>query len=180
MDGGLGIEAPHALGDVRRFSHEAMATVFEVYVVHADERYAAQAAQAAFDLTDRLEQELSRFLSNSDITRVNHLAAGESTRVSLSTLECLAIARHVFDLTGGAFDVSIGTGLASLELDPDDSWSARRRAACRSTSVASARATRWIWMADCSRSGVSGWRSSTGDSVPSSHWSRRPAARAGR
>jgi thiamine biosynthesis lipoprotein len=118
--GVLGIEGPRGLRDVRRFSHEAMATVFEVHGVHADERYAAQAAQAAFDLADRLEGELSRFLPNSDITRVNHLAAGESTRVSPSTLECLVIARHVFDLTGGAFDVSIGTGLPSLELDPDD------------------------------------------------------------
>jgi thiamine biosynthesis lipoprotein len=120
VDGGLGFEDPRELRDVRRFSHEAMATIFEVHGVHPDERYAAQAAQAAFDLTDRLERELSRFLPNSDIARVNHLAAGESTRVSPSTLECLVIARHMFDLTGGAFDVSIGTGLPSLELDPDN------------------------------------------------------------
>jgi thiamine biosynthesis lipoprotein len=120
VDGGLGIAGPRELGGVRRFSHEAMATVFEVHVVHQDGRYAAQAAQAAFDLLDRLERELSRFLPNSDITRVNHLAAGQSTRVSQSTLECLVIARHMFDLTGGAFDVSIGTGLASLEIDPDE------------------------------------------------------------
>ena len=106
--------------DVRRFSHEAMATVFEVYAVHPDARYAAQAAQAAFDLADRLESELSRFRSNSDITRVNHLVAGESVRVGAATLECLVIARHLFDLTGGTFDPSIGTGLASLELDADD------------------------------------------------------------
>ena len=72
-----------------------------------------------FDLTDRLERELSRFLANSDITRVNHLAAGQSTRVSPSTMECLVIARHMFELTGGAFDISIGTGLPSLELDSD-------------------------------------------------------------
>jgi thiamine biosynthesis lipoprotein len=116
----LRLAAPHELGGVRRFSHEAMATVFEVYALHPDGRYAAQAAQAAFELVDRLERELSRFKSNSDVTRINHLATGESTRVSPSTLECLAIARHVFDLTGGAFDVSIGTGLPSLELDPDD------------------------------------------------------------
>ncbi len=108
------------LGHVRRFSHEAMATLFEVHIVHADARYAAQAAQAAFDLVDRLENELSRFRTNSDITRINHLSAGERTRVSPSTLECLAIARHVFDLTDGAFDVSIGTGLPSLAFDPDE------------------------------------------------------------
>ncbi len=120
MDGGLGIEGARELGGVRRFSHEAMATIFEVHAAHPDPQYAAQAAQAAFDLTDRLERELSRFLPNSDITRVNHLAAGESTRVSPSTLECLVIARHMFDLTGGAFDVSIGTGLPSLEFDADE------------------------------------------------------------
>jgi FAD:protein FMN transferase len=119
-DGGLALDRPLELGSLGRFSHEAMATVYGVYALHADQRYAAQAAQAAFDLVDRLERELSRFIANSDIARINHLAAGESTRVSPSTLECLAIARHVFDLTGGAFDVSIGTGLPSLDLDPDD------------------------------------------------------------
>jgi thiamine biosynthesis lipoprotein len=120
VDGGLGIEGPRHLHEVRRFSHEAMASVFEVYAVHPDDQYAAQAAQAAFDLVDRLERELSRFRSNSDITRVNHLMAGESTPVGPSTLECLVIARHLFDLTDGAFDISIGTGLASLEVDADD------------------------------------------------------------
>jgi len=120
VDGGLGIAGSGELGDVRRFSHEAMNTVFEVYTVHPDELYASQAAQAAFALADRLENELSRFRSNSDITRVNRLAAGESTRVGPSTLECLVIARHLFDLTGGTFDPSIGTGLPSLELDADD------------------------------------------------------------
>jgi len=119
-DAGLAIEKPRELGDVRRFSHEAMATVFEVYAVHPDDAYAAQAAQAAFDLTDRLERELSRFLPNSDIARVNRLAAGERTQVSPSTIECLVIARHMFDLTDGAFDISIGTGLPSLEVNPGD------------------------------------------------------------
>jgi thiamine biosynthesis lipoprotein len=119
VDAGIGTEGPQELRGVRRFSHQAMATVFEVQGVHPDARYAAQAAQAAFDLADRLERELSRFLPNSDIGRVNHLTAGGSTQVSASTMECLVIARHVFDLTSGAFDVSIGTGLPSLELDPD-------------------------------------------------------------
>jgi FAD:protein FMN transferase len=120
MDGGLGVEAPRELRDVRRFSHEAMATIFEVHAAHPDAQYAAQAAQAAFDLADRLERELSRFLPNSDIGRINHLERGEGTRVGPSTMECLVIARHMFDLTGGVFDVSIGTGLSSLDLDVDD------------------------------------------------------------
>ena len=112
---GRAVESPV----VRRFTHEAMATIFEVHAVHDDGQYAAQAAQEAFALLDRLERELSRFLPNSDIGRVNALGEGEATQVAPTTMECLLIARHLFDMTEGAFDISIGTGLPSLELDAD-------------------------------------------------------------
>jgi thiamine biosynthesis lipoprotein len=120
LDGGLGIDHANALADVRRFSHEAMATVYELYIVSRDQAYASQAARAAFDLIDKLEDELSRFVPNSDITRISELGTGEQTQVGMATLECLVIARHMFELTGGAFDVSIGTGLPSLEIDADN------------------------------------------------------------
>ena len=118
VDGGIGLAGRREPG-LRRFSHEAMNTVFEVHVASDDARYAAEAAQAAFALVDRLEGELSRFRHNSDITRINHLAAGEGARVGEAALECLLIARHVYDLTDGAFDIAIGTGLPSLEIDAD-------------------------------------------------------------
>jgi thiamine biosynthesis lipoprotein len=118
-DGGIGLAGNRASGPLRRFSHEAMNTVFEVHLAGADARYAAEAAQAAFALVDRLEGELSRFRPNSDITRLNHLTAGDSARVGEAALECLLIARHVYDLTGGAFDIAIGTGLPSIEIDGD-------------------------------------------------------------
>jgi thiamine biosynthesis lipoprotein len=97
-----------------------MATVFEIHCAHDDLGYARQAAQAAFQVVDALEQGLSRFLANSDVARINDLRAGESTRVTPSTLECLQIARRLYETTGGAFDVSIGTGLRHLELRADD------------------------------------------------------------
>jgi FAD:protein FMN transferase len=118
LDGGIGLAAPRE-PDLRRFSHEAMNTVFEIHVSNTDARYAAEAAHAAFALVDRLEGELSRFRHNSDITRLNHLAAGGTARVGEAALECLLIARHVYDLTAGAFDIAIGTGLPSLEIDAD-------------------------------------------------------------
>jgi len=86
-DGGLDIAGAGELRTLRRFTHEAMATVFEVLAAHADARYAEQAAHAAFDLADRLERELSRFLPNSDVGRINRLAAGEATQVSPSTMD---------------------------------------------------------------------------------------------
>jgi len=104
---------------VHRFAHPAMATVFEVFCAHHDATYARQAAQAAFDLVDRLEREQSRFVGNSDVSRINHLCAGQGTQVSPTTMECLEIARRMYDVTGGAFDVAIGSGLEQLELVPD-------------------------------------------------------------
>ena len=157
-----------------------MNTVFEVHVAHADARYAAEGAQAAFALVDRLEGELSRFRPNSDITRLNHLAAGERARVGEAALECLLIARHVYDLTGGAFDIAIGTGLPSLEIDADAFEVRATAKAFGSNWAASARATRWTWSRSCSRSGASSAPSCTAASAPPSPWSRRRPLTAGR
>ena len=93
---------------MKRFSHEAMATTFEVIIVHEDERYARQAAMAAFDEVDRLENELSRFLENSDVTRINNAGADQPLQLGLDTFECLKVAERIYAETGGAFDVTIG------------------------------------------------------------------------
>jgi len=101
-----------------RFAHQAMATEFEIFCAHLDREYARQAAWAAFDLLDRMESELSRFIENSDVSRINALAAGASARVNRWTMECLEIARLAYEETAGAFDISLGSGLDSLQLDP--------------------------------------------------------------
>jgi thiamine biosynthesis lipoprotein len=90
-----------------RFAHGAMATIFEIHCDHEDQRYSAQAASAAFELIDRVEAELTGFRSSSDISRINRLKPGETT---------LLMARHFYAETGGAFDISLGTGLDCLEL----------------------------------------------------------------
>ena len=115
-----GLDEGLSAAGVTRFSHPAMATVFEVFCAGSDPAYARQAAQAAFDLVDRLEMEMSRFVDNSDISRINSLTAGQSTQVSPSTMDCLRIAGLAYIETDGAFDISIGSGLANLELDPDN------------------------------------------------------------
>jgi thiamine biosynthesis lipoprotein len=111
----------------RRYAHQAMHTEFEIFCVHDDDDYARQAAWAAFDLLDRLENELSRFIPNSDVSRINDLASGECVRVSRWTMECLELARAAFRETGGAFDISLGTGLEKLELARRD-WTVRATA----------------------------------------------------
>jgi FAD:protein FMN transferase len=117
---GFAVGNTKARSGLFRYAHAAMATIYEIYCFHEDESYARQAAGAAFNLVDRLEQELSRFIENSDISRINHLVSGESVRVSPWTMECLMIARLVYQETGGAFDISLGSGFDNLELVSDD------------------------------------------------------------
>jgi thiamine biosynthesis lipoprotein len=98
-----------SINGVHRFCHEAMATTFEIYIQHDDARYAQQAARAAFNELDRLEAELSRFIENSDISRINNLAAGQSARIGLDTFECLHKSLQMCIETGGAFDIAFGS-----------------------------------------------------------------------
>lgn len=96
--------------EYHRFSHDAMATTFEVIIAQGDvdALYTAQAAQAVFAEIDRLEDELSRFRPGSDVARLNQLRAGECVSVSLAAWDCLSLAKTVHEETGGAFDITIG------------------------------------------------------------------------
>ncbi len=97
-----------AVPDVHRFSHQAMATTFEVMVQYEDRAYAQQAANAAFAEIDRIEGALSRYLETSDVVQINHLPAGKPLHVALDTFECLWISAEMYSQTGGAFDVTVG------------------------------------------------------------------------
>lgn len=103
-----------------RFTHKAMATIYEIMVYYEDERYAQQAALEAFRELDRLEQELSRFVPNSDVARINHLKQGESLILGPDVFECLQQCAVLYEETNGAFDVTIGS-LMNCWLNQDKS-----------------------------------------------------------
>src|SRR5579863_7966351 len=89
--------------EIHQFNHAAMATHFQVRIYCDERTYAAQAAQAAFDLVDSLEACLSRFRSNSDIARIGDLAPGEKMRLSEPAFACLQIAEQMERATNRAF-----------------------------------------------------------------------------
>jgi len=99
---------------LHRFGHEAMATRFEISLVHADGAEAARAAQAAFDDIDRLEQELSRHIPYSDFGRLNLSPAGRVVDLREAAMDVLSYGRDIWEETGGAFDMSIGPLYAVL------------------------------------------------------------------
>ena len=105
-----------------RFSHESMATVFEIFVINDDSVYVEQAAREAFLKLDRLELELSRFIENSDISRINNLGRNQSIRIGLDTFDCLKQSARLTSQTDGAFDITAGnnTRMNLLQMDESD------------------------------------------------------------
>jgi thiamine biosynthesis lipoprotein len=105
-----------------RFSHNSMATVFEVFIIHDDAEYAEQAAWEAFRELDRLELGLSRFIENSDISRINNLSKHQSIHIGLDAFECLKQCAKLTSQTDGAFDITAGknTSMNLLQLDESD------------------------------------------------------------
>jgi thiamine biosynthesis lipoprotein len=91
-----------------RFSHDAMATTFEICLLYENSVDAEQASLAAFEEIDWIEQQISYFIPSSDVARINRLSAGESLRVGIAAYECVALAKRLFDETDGAFDITAG------------------------------------------------------------------------
>src|SRR5574342_132589 len=110
--------AAGVIPDMHRFAHKAMATIYEVFIINDDASYAQQAAHEAFNELDRLEQELSRFIPNSDIARINNLPANQPLCLGLDAFECLKLSKQISTETNGAFDVTIGP-LMKCWLNPD-------------------------------------------------------------
>jgi thiamine biosynthesis lipoprotein len=108
--------------NLHRFKHCAMAATFEVFIVHQDAVYARQAAQAVFDELGRIEKNLSRFIENSDVSRINSLIKGRPLQIGLLAFECLQTSIEMCKQTNGAFDITFASthrGGNLLKLDED-------------------------------------------------------------
>ena len=87
---GFPVHTRKGLGeDAIRFSHDGMATTFEIVIVAHEQEYARQASAAAFRLLAELEMELSRFEGGSDVWQVNALTGNRAVAVGDATLDCL-------------------------------------------------------------------------------------------
>lgn len=101
------IEGENAL---LRFATHAMATEFQILfpALGADIDYLERATQECFQDLAVLEGELSRYREHSDVGRVLHLAAGESTPIGMAAYDCLGLAKAAHEATDGAFDITVG------------------------------------------------------------------------
>lgn len=92
---------------ILRFRRAAMATEFEVLLPWGTPE-AAAVASAALDQIDQVEDLLSIYRPESELSRVNLQAASRPVKVSPNLWRFLALARQVYAQTGGACDLAAG------------------------------------------------------------------------
>ncbi len=99
-------------GYLQSIRRQAMACEFEVLLpIGSSTQVAlppAEAALAALDLIDRLEDQLSVYRDTTEVMAINRRAACESVVVEPRLFALLERAIELFRATGGAFDISAG------------------------------------------------------------------------
>lgn len=85
-----------------------MGSQFEVLFNAGQYAEATEAALAALDEVDRLEEQLSVFRPTSEMSRINLLAADGPVPVEEGLFELLRLAVELYTQTGGALDVTAG------------------------------------------------------------------------
>ncbi len=127
------LETYDADSELFRFSFPAMGTENVFLLGGADEATLKAAAQEGYSIVDRLEEKLSKFLPESDVSLIARSAAGSPVRVGDDTFHVLELAREAWELTGGVFDPTVAPllkawGFIDLEARvPDDAEIARLR-----------------------------------------------------
>ncbi|GGY85902.1 FAD:protein FMN transferase [Marinobacter zhanjiangensis] len=92
-----------------RFSDNAMTTLVSLEV-WADSRQQAEALwQSVFAEFTQVDQVMSRYRDDSELSRVNREAADHPVPVSRSLFEVLTKAREISEMSDGAFDISFAS-----------------------------------------------------------------------
>ena len=91
------------------FSRGQMGTTFNIVLYAPDSVLARRAAEAAFARIDTLNQRLSDYLADSELSRLSATAGqGRAVPVSDDLWAVLMAAQRMAEQTDGAFDVTVG------------------------------------------------------------------------
>jgi FAD:protein FMN transferase len=102
---------PGKLPDALVFSHEAMNTTFSLRLRGVEDSVARDMAKECFDLLDRLEAKLSRYIDGSEVSQINQMTAGQTLYLSEATHQCLLLGLDAYARTGGLFDITLGRNI---------------------------------------------------------------------
>ena len=91
----------------------AMATTFQVFLNAGQHTHGPDSALAALDAVERIEDRLSIYRPDSEISQLNDRAADDAVVVSPELFELLSLSTQLAEETDGAFDVT-STPLSKL------------------------------------------------------------------
>ncbi len=91
------------------FSYVAMTTPIDLVLWEEDTGKAEAISQEVFKEFDRIEQQMSRYIETSELSRINRLAFRESVIVSPSLFSVLNSAMNISKLSQGAFDITFAS-----------------------------------------------------------------------
>lgn len=91
-----------------RVSRRAMGTEFQILLAGDDERHLEQAANHALGEVERIDQQMSLYLPESELCWVNAHAAERPVPVEPGLFGLLQRAAEIWDATQGAFDATVG------------------------------------------------------------------------
>lgn len=111
--------SPSPLPIVVKRTQMHMGTLVTITAVSPDQDVGNRAMQAAFDEIKRLEQVLSTWRSDSELSRVNQEAGRRPVQVSPETLELVTRSLELGRLTQGGFNVALGPAI--------EAWSVTER-----------------------------------------------------
>lgn len=89
-------------------THRAMGTEFKLYLYAKDSAQAQQVSQAVYEEVDRLDDLLSNYKPESELSRINRLAASGPVETDPETFDFLQQAQHWSEVSHGAFDMTVG------------------------------------------------------------------------
>jgi len=95
-------------GHTLRLTQRSMACDFSVIMNAGVPKDRIRDASAALDLISELEQQMSVYRDDSELSLLNRRAASESVIVEEELFELLCEAKRISELTGGAFDPTSG------------------------------------------------------------------------
>lgn len=90
-----------------RRSQLIMGTTLELTLYADNRRNADRAFSLAFSEAARLENLLSTYIENSEISRLNRYAGGEPLALSIEVMDLLARSKEITGVTQGAFDITV-------------------------------------------------------------------------
>lgn len=93
----------------REYNHVAMTTPINLVFWELHEQKANLIAKQVFQKFDSIEQDMSRYIADSELSLVNQTAAKQSVLVSASLFEVLSAAMNISRLSEGAFDITFAS-----------------------------------------------------------------------